>query len=276
MRLMKSWLIVVLVVFSISGIISAIKITEVEMNPVEGTYGKEWIEFYNNESSTIDISGWKIYDEQNHTKIIPNGTIIEKDNYYVFEIAPNHHILNNEEGDSVTIYNSLDNKIDKTPHKENNDKDSQTWQLCDNEWIFAEQTKGIENNCPEDEIPAQTPQENSSNDSESNFEDDDSTQNNEIIENSENYTNNQTAENPSDEVSNYKPLSTKINNNKKSVSETSSQNLAPIKLTSAPKDIKSEENKSSYPIYSLIIFCILLGILFIFKKKKSEKTEFET
>lgn len=51
-----------------------------------------------------------------------------------------------------------------------------------------------------------------------------------------------------------------------------------IKLN--PKDIKSENNiedsnKSVYAKYGLGIFCILLGFLFILKKQKNYKTEFE-
>lgn len=46
-----------------------------------------------------------------------------------------------------------------------------------------------------------------------------------------------------------------------------------------PKDIKSETdkeqlNKNKLPIYGLIVFCILLVFLFIFKKRK-EKNEFK-
>ncbi len=47
----------------------------------------------------------------------------------------------------------------------------------------------------------------------------------------------------------------------------------------SPKDIKSEINKeelrkSKLALYGLIVFCILLVFLFVFKKMKNEKTEF--
>ena len=47
----------------------------------------------------------------------------------------------------------------------------------------------------------------------------------------------------------------------------------------SPKDIKSESNKeqmdkNKFATYGLIIFCILLIVLFVFKKIKNEKTEF--
>ena len=46
-----------------------------------------------------------------------------------------------------------------------------------------------------------------------------------------------------------------------------------------PKDIKSENstelNKSNFAIYGFVGFCILLGILFLFKKNKYKKNEFK-
>lgn len=51
-----------------------------------------------------------------------------------------------------------------------------------------------------------------------------------------------------------------------------------IKLNS--KDIKTEDNtenssKNTYAKYGFVVFCILLGFLFILKKRKNYKTEFE-
>jgi len=54
--------------------------------------------------------------------------------------------------------------------------------------------------------------------------------------------------------------------------------LETIKLNT--KDIKSEDNKkyldkSSYAKYGFVIFCVLLGLLFVFKKKRFNKNEFD-
>lgn len=54
--------------------------------------------------------------------------------------------------------------------------------------------------------------------------------------------------------------------------------LGTIKLNT--KDIKSEDNKkdldkSSYAKYGFVIFCVLLGLLFVFKKKRFNKNEFD-
>ncbi len=51
--------------------------------------------------------------------------------------------------------------------------------------------------------------------------------------------------------------------------------LEPIKLSSDPKDIKTEDdeklNTGSYAIYGLFGFCILLAFLFAFKKIRDKK-----
>lgn len=51
-----------------------------------------------------------------------------------------------------------------------------------------------------------------------------------------------------------------------------------IQLNSKPKDIKTDINvltSDRIAIYSLVAFCILLGVLFAAKKLKKHKTEFE-
>jgi competence ComEA-like helix-hairpin-helix protein len=59
------------------------------------------------------------------------------------------------------------------------------------------------------------------------------------------------------------------------------ENIQTIVLgSSSPKDIKSESdkeqlNKNKLAIYGLITFCILLVVLFGFKKAKNEKNEFK-
>ncbi len=54
--------------------------------------------------------------------------------------------------------------------------------------------------------------------------------------------------------------------------------LNTIKLNT--KNIKSEDNnenlsKNNYALYGFVVFCVLLGFLFMLKKRKNYKTEFE-
>ncbi len=51
-------------------------------------------------------------------------------------------------------------------------------------------------------------------------------------------------------------------------------------ITLNTKSIKRENNnenpdKNNYAVYGFVVFCVLLGFLFIFKKRKNYKTEFE-
>lgn len=41
------------------------------------------------------------------------------------------------------------------------------------------------------------------------------------------------------------------------------------------EDDTENSNKNTYVIYSFIIFCVLLGLLFVFRKKRLNKNEFE-
>jgi len=139
----KSILILILILF-ISSVL-AIRINEIEMNPVDGASGNEWIELYNDGGET-DISLWEIYDGViGQTKIftIPSGIILKKDDYYIAEL--NKAVLNNN-GDFVTLYDSNGKKIDETEMLKETSWGSKTWQLCD-DWEFAEATKGEENDC---------------------------------------------------------------------------------------------------------------------------------
>jgi len=64
------------------------------------------------------------------------------------------------------------------------------------------------------------------------------------------------------------------------IQEIIKEEVKPIVLSSSTKDIKSEADKeelskNKFATYGLITFCILLVVLFGFKKIKNEKTEFK-
>jgi competence ComEA-like helix-hairpin-helix protein len=73
-----------------------------------------------------------------------------------------------------------------------------------------------------------------------------------------------------------KEVESKIN---KDMSITGNQIKTIVLSASSPKDIKSESdkeqlNKNKLAIYGLIVFCILLVVLFVFRNTKNEKNEF--
>ncbi len=153
--------VVFLIIFFLLTNISALKITEIEMNPLEGKDGIEWIELYNDENSDIDISGWKIWEGvygSSGPKIIetmPNGTIIQKKGFYIVEWSTTK--LNNA-GDFVILYDSNGTKIDETEMLDESESGVKTWQLCDS-WEFKLSTKGEENSCEEAEEPVEEAEE---------------------------------------------------------------------------------------------------------------------
>jgi hypothetical protein len=130
---------------------SAIKINEVEMNPVDGKEGIEWVELYN-DGGEVDISLWELYDGMIGPKkifMIPSGIILAEGEYYVAELSKT--VLNND-GDFVTLYNLNEEKVDEIKMIKETSWGSKTWQLCDN-FILNEATKGLENDCSGEEEP---------------------------------------------------------------------------------------------------------------------------
>ncbi|MBI2044441.1 lamin tail domain-containing protein [Candidatus Pacearchaeota archaeon] len=217
--------------------ISAIIISEIEINPANGKTGKEWVEIYNDENKDIDISGWSLWDGLTSEKkryTFPENTEIKEGDFYVVEFS---NVLNN--GGDFVIFKDDNGKIkDKTENLKEESASSKTWQFCNGEWIFDEQTKENDNECKKE-----------SNDEESNA-------GNNVNETNDEEDNNYTGE----EIKNI----------------NAPKSLSPIKL--GAKTIKSEENKElpikKYAIYGLIGFGILISLLLFFRNKKY-KTEFK-
>ena len=111
----------------------------------------------------------------------------------------------------------------------------------------------------------------------------------ENITNQTNLTdNNQTGEPPDEEDENgeenetlLNQTNTIFNNNTEEPPEENQTPPAPVGvLRLNPKVIKSDDvtknlEKSDYAVYGFIVFCVLLAFLFILKKVKSPKNEFE-
>jgi hypothetical protein len=74
---------------------SELLINEFLVNPSEGS---EWIEIYNNSSSTVDLSGWSLWEGAGRISS-PTGTILS-DNFFVLEF---NNKLNNTGGDIVIL-----------------------------------------------------------------------------------------------------------------------------------------------------------------------------
>ena len=220
------------------------------MNPEDGGEGKEWIEIYNDEEESMDLSGWEVWEGisgSSGPKIIttiPDETILQTGEYFIVEFS---NKLNNG-GDFVILYNSEGNEIDKTETLKDSSWSSETWQLCDS-WEFLEATKGENNKCVtniEEEQPIEETKENLPKEI---------TQ--ESIEEYVEEAGDTALQNP-DELKN--------------------RGITPEVISLTPKDIKSEDNtesldKADYAKYGFIAFCILIGVLLILKNKRKQKYE---
>lgn len=239
-------LIVLLSIFISISSVSAIIISEVEINPLEGSSGREWIELYNDGENDSDISGWEIWEGISGTsgpkKIlsIENETTIQEGGFYIIELSSAK--LNND-GDFVILYDLSGTKIDETETLKETTFSTKTHQYCNGKWEFLEETKNSENNCPTEE----------------------SEENEKVneINNETNVSKNSVVEEPV----------------VKNLSSPKKTELKTINLN--PKVIKSEENSQvsgkRYAIYGLFAFGVLLGLLFLIKNfiRKKYKNEFK-
>lgn len=245
---MRKILSLILIIFLLS-FVSAIRINEVELNPTGADSGNEWIEFYNNEE--ISLEGYTIVNGDGKNLSL-NGSF---DGYFVYNLAKQWLDNSNE---SIFLYKNteLTDKVISLDDSKNNDF---TYQFCSSSWEFMNSTKGSNNNCPEQN--SETEQIN---------ETDNPEETNEIVS-----TDIGTEDQGTPQSTHVNSIPA-INNTAKITEKPITADV--IQLNPQPKDIKSEVNvltSDKIAIYSLVAFCILLGVLFAAKKLKKHKTEFE-
>jgi len=142
-------------------LISAVRINEVAPKT------PEFVEIYNLNSETLNLSEWQIKDESGSTdrivcNNIPNCSLITSATYFVI-IGQNTNISDitseniyyfyveddiiayylNDDGDNITFFNSTFS----TSFSYNSSSTDKSWQFCSNSWREAEPTPGQENSC---------------------------------------------------------------------------------------------------------------------------------
>ncbi len=141
--------------------IPELKINEFESNPTGDDSGNEWIELYNPNNESVNISGWKIYDGLTTPSLIytiPASITINSKGFYVVQLTSTK--LNND-NEFIILKDSFDRQIDQTPTKADEANDDRTWQRVpngidtnsDGDWIFKPATKGVNNDLVIDIIP---------------------------------------------------------------------------------------------------------------------------
>jgi hypothetical protein len=131
---------------------ASVVINEMELNPPEG--GVNWVEIYNPDNESVDISGWmaEITDGSWTGKFqkVPAGTMLASRGFYVFDgqITWNH-----DDGGYASLYDAQGELVDKTADRDdslNNDftygrhpdgHDTNT----DSDWGLGSATKGQSN-----------------------------------------------------------------------------------------------------------------------------------
>ncbi|MFH1457295.1 MAG: lamin tail domain-containing protein [Patescibacteria group bacterium] len=78
-------------------------INEVLPNP-HGSDDYEWIELYNSNNYSVDLSGWMLSDATGNKYVIPNGKILLSKNFLTFDKLNTQISLNNSNGESVFLY----------------------------------------------------------------------------------------------------------------------------------------------------------------------------
>jgi opacity protein-like surface antigen len=104
-----------LLVLSASAAASVV-INEVELNPPEG--GVDWIEIYNSDDQSVDISSWiaEITDGSwtGQFEAVPAGTMLPARGFYVFN---GQDTWTHEDGGYATLYSASGEILDKTANR---------------------------------------------------------------------------------------------------------------------------------------------------------------
>ena len=139
---MKGWLLFLVLVL-MAQLAIGVRINEVEGNPgfsTQSDIGREYVELYS--ESEINLTNWRLVNEDNDTRNL-NETfsgylIINFSKQWVDDDNETYILLIDNLGIIRSNFSSFYDK----------DNDNKTWQYCDElGWIFANGTKGLQNNC---------------------------------------------------------------------------------------------------------------------------------
>ena len=228
-------------------ICSAIKISEIELNPAGTDKGNEWIELFSDEK--INLGEYKLVN--NDGKEILLNSIGDFSGYYVYQL--DIQWLDNSD-EKVLLYKG-DELISQTDVLNDNVNDGKTWSFCE-KWEFKESTKNAENNCKS---------------------------NNEIVkkDNGEEVIEEVNEEVNENKIDDNKNDVVELNNNN---NNTETIEIKPIienkVIYLKPKSIKSEnevlfksknEKIKEYAIYAFAIFCVGFIILLIIDKRENAR-----
>ena len=133
----------VMVIISLGSVyaVENVEITEVEANPEGNDGGNEWLEIYSEDE--VDLEGWYLENEDGDIYNL-SGSF---DGYLVIEFEKQW--LDNKDFE-ITLYDEDGDEVHSTDELSDKDNDDFTWQLCDGDWEFLDETKDDPNSDNED------------------------------------------------------------------------------------------------------------------------------
>ncbi|PJA90390.1 MAG: hypothetical protein CO137_00420 [Candidatus Magasanikbacteria bacterium CG_4_9_14_3_um_filter_32_9] len=113
-------------------------INEFLPNPIGADTENEFIELYNADSKTIDLSGWQIGDDSTKKYTIDN-IVLKAGEYLTFFRTKSKIALNNTGGDSVKLYNVNNALVDSVEYNEKAN-DGMSYNRSAEGWFWSEIT----------------------------------------------------------------------------------------------------------------------------------------
>ena len=225
----------------ILNLVSAVEITEIEINPAGTDSGNEWVELFSDEE--ISLEGFKLVNNDGDEFLLEGNF----SGYYVVEFEK-QWLDNTDEKVSLYQENDLIDKTEVFADSENNDK---TWQLCTS-WIFVSSTKGKKNTCEESETEEEEEDEDNNQDEEDEEEKEEKTEDKEVEETEEDLGKTETEEKQKDNEEKIE--------NEAGVIKLGNRESQESKIIGNVLYESSSEKIKKYAIY---IFSFLLIIIFI-------------
>lgn len=138
-------------------------INELYPNPAKpetDTYD-EWIELFNPNNFSVDLSNWKLEDKMGsvHTYNIPQGVMISPLGFLIFKRDVTKITLNND-GDIVEILDAQGNFVSDSGENYNDAQEGYSFALFGNDWFWSQKpTPGLANILVEDGKEVSNPSE---------------------------------------------------------------------------------------------------------------------
>ncbi len=133
-------------------LVSALEITEVELNPPGDDAGNEWVELYSLDK--VNLEGYYLINGDGD---VYNLTGIIEEEYLVIKF-PKQWLDNIDE--TVTLFNN-ESILMTTPPLKDNKNNGLTQSYCGDTWILKEGSPSADNDCPEEDNNQTDSEENS-------------------------------------------------------------------------------------------------------------------